>query len=85
MAIGQLADYRRFVTNKPNCIILLPEMPPDDLIDLLAIEEIGLLVLMARSSPTSPLYDRLPCRSTMNWKRLMWPPEWPHAHSRGRA
>lgn len=39
MAIGQLADYRRFL-GKPNCAILLPEKPSRDLLDLARAEGI---------------------------------------------
>ncbi|WP_190232783.1 restriction endonuclease [Streptomyces avicenniae] len=36
MAIGQLLDYRRFLTPSPDCAILLPEQPRKDLLDLCA-------------------------------------------------
>jgi hypothetical protein len=35
MAIGQLADYARFIQPPPGCAILLPAKPSSDLIDLL--------------------------------------------------
>jgi hypothetical protein len=35
MAIGQLADYRRFTEPRPSCAVLLPEPPEDDLESLL--------------------------------------------------
>jgi hypothetical protein len=44
MAIGQLADYRRFVRSPPRCVILLPQAPAPDLIDLLEQEGIGVIV-----------------------------------------
>jgi hypothetical protein len=31
MAIGQLADYRRFIEARPSCAVLLPERPRPDL------------------------------------------------------
>ncbi|MEU7044044.1 restriction endonuclease [Streptomyces varsoviensis] len=34
MAIGQLYDYRRFITPKPSLVVLLPSRPRDDLIEL---------------------------------------------------
>jgi hypothetical protein len=37
MAIGQLADYRRFL-NEPKCAILLPTQPKEDLLGLAAAE-----------------------------------------------
>src|SRR5262249_41223713 len=43
MGIGQLADYRRFL-EAPRCVLLLPQAPSDDLLDLLRVEGIGLLV-----------------------------------------
>jgi hypothetical protein len=44
MAIGQLADYRRFVNEHAACKVLLPTEPSEDLIDLLTREGIGILV-----------------------------------------
>jgi hypothetical protein len=44
MAIGQLADYARFVTPTPQRVLLLPERPAADLVDLLKREHITLLV-----------------------------------------
>jgi hypothetical protein len=44
MAIGQLADYRRFVDEDVSCKILLPAEPTEDLADLLALEGIGILI-----------------------------------------
>lgn len=44
MAIGQLADYARFVPGEPKRVILLPNRPSEDLIDLLAAEGLALLV-----------------------------------------
>jgi hypothetical protein len=40
MAIGQLADYRRFVDPTPNCAVLLPQRPRPDLLALLDAEGI---------------------------------------------
>lgn len=44
MAIGQLADYRRFVGDEVACKVLLPAEPIRDLIDLLERERIGILI-----------------------------------------
>jgi hypothetical protein len=44
MAIGQLADYARFVEPDPRRVVLLPEEPSGDLLDLLAAEGISALV-----------------------------------------
>jgi hypothetical protein len=44
MAIGQLADYRRFTEDEVACKVLLPMEPADDLVDLLTREGIGILV-----------------------------------------
>lgn len=44
MAIGQLADYGRFVDDNVARKVLLPEEPNDDLVDLLTREGIGILV-----------------------------------------
>jgi hypothetical protein len=43
MAIGQLADYRRFIEPRPSCAVLLPERPRPDLEALLSAE--GLAVV----------------------------------------
>ncbi|MCQ1776940.1 hypothetical protein NOJ05_06985 [Neorhizobium galegae] len=40
MAIGQLADYRRFFDN-PSCAVLLPGEPREDLLDLCASQSIS--------------------------------------------
>jgi hypothetical protein len=40
MAIGQLADYRRFVDNARYCAVLLPSRPRQDLLALLRAEAI---------------------------------------------
>jgi hypothetical protein len=45
MAIGQLADYRRFIEPRPRCAVLLPERPRSDLEALLSTE--GLAVVWA--------------------------------------
>lgn len=42
MAIGQLADYRRFL-DKPACAILVPSQPRHDLLDLAKVEQIGVI------------------------------------------
>lgn len=42
MAIGQLADYRRFL-NAPRCAILLPSETRHDLLELAAVEKIGVI------------------------------------------
>jgi hypothetical protein len=43
-AIGQLADYRRFIEGGPRHLaVLLPARPRPDLIELLASQEIGLI------------------------------------------
>lgn len=39
MAIGQLADYRRFL-DEPRCAILVPEKPSQDILELAAVEKI---------------------------------------------
>ena len=39
MAIGQLADYKRYV-DKPRCAILLPDRPRADLLSLATSEHI---------------------------------------------
>jgi hypothetical protein len=44
MAIGQLADYRRFIEGEVICKVLLPAKPLGDLVDLLAHEGIGVLI-----------------------------------------
>jgi hypothetical protein len=36
MAIGQLIDYRRFVTPAPRCALLVPSRPRDDLVALVS-------------------------------------------------
>ena len=41
MAIGQLLDYRRFVTPQPQLRVLVPEPPSHDLRRLLAAVGIG--------------------------------------------
>jgi hypothetical protein len=41
MAIGQLADYSRFIQPKPNLAVLLPIRPPSDLEDLLLSQGIS--------------------------------------------
>ena len=43
MAIGQLIDYSRFV-EKPQCSVLLPEKPSEDLLELLAAAGISLYI-----------------------------------------
>jgi hypothetical protein len=47
-AIGQLADYRRFL-NRPICAILLPSRPSDDLISLASAERVRLYWANGRS------------------------------------
>lgn len=42
MAIGQIADYRRFLET-PRCAILLPSKPSRDLLDLAAVEGIAVI------------------------------------------
>jgi hypothetical protein len=61
MAIGQLADYRRYVEGEVECKVLLPDEPIGDLIDLLDREGIGILVPdqqgfreLPRSRPPKP-------------------------------
>jgi len=46
MAIGQLADYRRFIEPRPSCAVLLPERPRPDLETLLSIEGIAVVWLI---------------------------------------
>lgn len=41
MAVGQLADYSRLVEPVPQRVVLLPEQPRPDLLDLLASQGIG--------------------------------------------
>lgn len=43
MAIGQLIDYRRFVSDSTECAVLLPSRPRSDLIDL--IESAGMRLI----------------------------------------
>jgi hypothetical protein len=43
MAIGQLADYRRFITPTPTCAILVPSQPRRDLLSLLKAEDIAVV------------------------------------------
>jgi hypothetical protein len=43
MAIGQLADYRRFIEPRPSCAVLLPERPRSDLEMLLSVEGIAVV------------------------------------------
>jgi hypothetical protein len=44
MAIGQIADYRRFIMTEPICKVLLPEAPGLELLDLLWSQRIGVIV-----------------------------------------
>jgi hypothetical protein len=44
MAIGQLADYRRFVDDQVSCKLLLPGQPAADLVDLFTDEGIAIIV-----------------------------------------
>lgn len=44
MAVGQMADYRRFLHPPPSCKVLLPDAPPSELLELLWSQEIGALV-----------------------------------------
>jgi len=46
MAIGQLADYRRFIEPHPSCAVLLPERPRPDLEKLLSVEGIAIVWLV---------------------------------------
>jgi hypothetical protein len=41
MAIGQLADYARLMDPRPRRVILLPERPRDDLLELARSEQIS--------------------------------------------
>ena len=41
-ALGQILDYRRFV-NVDACYVLLPDRPAQDLVDLLAIHDVGVV------------------------------------------
>jgi hypothetical protein len=41
MAIGQLADYRRFIKPRPSCGVLVPERPRPDLEALLSTEGVA--------------------------------------------
>jgi hypothetical protein len=43
MALGQLLDYRRFIDPPPARAVLVPHKPADDLIDLLAACDIGVI------------------------------------------
>jgi hypothetical protein len=43
MAIGQLADYRRFIDPRPSCGVLLPERPRPDLETLLSTESVAMV------------------------------------------
>jgi hypothetical protein len=43
MAIGQLADYRRFIDPRPSCGVLLPERPRSDLETLLSTESVAMV------------------------------------------
>jgi hypothetical protein len=43
MAIGQLADYARFMSDDPRQAVLLPERPRRDLEDLLSDQGIALI------------------------------------------
>lgn len=43
MAIGQLADYSRFLAGQPQLAVLLPKRPRDDLVDLLRSQGIDLI------------------------------------------
>jgi hypothetical protein len=43
MAIGQLADYRRFIDPRPSCAVLLPERPRPDLETLLSTESVAMV------------------------------------------
>jgi hypothetical protein len=41
MAIGQLTDYRRFVGSDVRCALLVPSLPREDLLDLLAYADVA--------------------------------------------
>lgn len=41
-ALGQILDYRRFV-NVDACYVLLPDRPAQDLVDLLALHDVGVV------------------------------------------
>jgi hypothetical protein len=43
MAIGQLADYRRFISPTPERAVLLPERPRPDLEALLTVEGVSIV------------------------------------------
>jgi hypothetical protein len=43
MAIGQLADYSRFVDPRPTRVLLVPQRPRKDLVDLATREEIAIV------------------------------------------
>jgi hypothetical protein len=43
MAIGQLADYRRFIEPRPSCAVFLPKRPRRDLEKLLSAEGIAVV------------------------------------------
>jgi len=43
MAIGRLADYRRFIDPRPSCGVLLPERPRPDLETLLSTESVAMV------------------------------------------
>jgi hypothetical protein len=48
MALGQLADYRRFAPKTSSCLVLLPEAPSEDLAALLRREGVGVIVPAAQ-------------------------------------
>jgi hypothetical protein len=43
MALGQLLDYRRFISPPPASAVLVPKKPADDLIDLLSRYDIAVI------------------------------------------
>lgn len=43
MGLGQLLDYSRFVNSRPALALLLPEVPRDDLLHLLAEYQVMVL------------------------------------------
>ncbi|MGY1728352.1 hypothetical protein ACI79J_15390 [Geodermatophilus sp. SYSU D01062] len=47
-AIGQLLDYRRRISPRPSLAVLLPEAPPQDMVDLL--EELGIAAIFEAGS-----------------------------------
>jgi hypothetical protein len=50
LAIGELADYRRYLDEDVRCAVLLPDRPSEDLLDLLSTQGIAVVWREGKSS-----------------------------------